>query len=392
MSVDRFYKVVLRAPSRARFMLGEQVTIQFQTAAWGPRKAVVRTRWEDVGLEAPLPRELVVEVSGRAPSIDEAMSDFPPGVRKLAPMLAFLANVEVGMLEVHMAFDATQGIEERDFVEVFLPDERGLPTEGRIIEQDLFKAFIQAVDTVPDQRRIALAMAQYDVALRNWFFGGENLALEHLFLAAEALTKVFIRVRCERLGITQEKELARSLGIDVARYGWKSELGARIRLGDVFHDDADTHRAAREASDGFEHGYMDMSEVHRRARLSTEQTFGHVRRAVLGLLDLEAEVRDRIMDYEPRDVRSTRRLVRGRFVGKSDQPAAEGEEYPMLLWESSVTRFWRRGPRDFDARFSEKFTVKCADEVQFEGPARFEIRGRLRPGQQPVDLGPIQLE
>lgn len=389
MAEDHLYRVVLRAPSRARFMPDEELAINTQ-ASVGPVTVILRTRWEDIGMEAPASRELWVEVVGRAPSLDAALSAFPPAARQYGPMVAFVANIEVGMVDVHLAFDATPGLEERDFVEVFQPDEKGLPTEGRIIEPDLLSNFISALGKASDRGRLLRAVGHYDLALRNWFFGGESLAVGHLFMAAEALARAVVRARCRNEG-TSEEELARSLGIDSTAHGWRSALVSRVRLEDVFHGDADTHRGAKEASDGLEHGFMEMSEVHRRARAATERTFEHIRRTILGLVDIPTDIGDRIMAKEPWDVRSTRKMVRGKFIGKTDDPAAPDQEYPLLLWRSSVQRLAQTGPRKFDASFTEKLTVKCAEEVQFQGHA-FQIHGRLRPGQQPVDLGPITVD
>jgi hypothetical protein len=389
MAVDHLYRVVLRAPSRARFMPNEELVVDSQSSL-GSVTVILRTRWEDIGMEAPVPRELWVEVTGRAPAIEAAMSEFPPPARQLGPMMAFVANIEVGMVDIHLAFDATSGIEDREFVEVFWADEKGLPTEGRIIEPELLAAFISSLAEVPDRPRIVRALGHYDIALRSWFFGGEPLAVGHLFMAAEALGKVLIRARCREQGLS-ESELARSVGIDLGQYGGKSALAAWARTEGVFHGDADTHQAAREASDGLEHGFMEMSEVHSRARAATERTFGHIRQTILDLLNLPEDIRERILAKEPRDVRSMRKVFKGRFLGKTDDPAAPGQEYPLLEWKSSVKRLFQKGPREFSADFTESVTVRCADDVKFQGHA-FQIHGRLRPGQEPVDLGSIDLE
>jgi hypothetical protein len=81
---------------------------------------------------------LIVEVRGRAPSLDEAVAKFAMVARPVATMAAFVANVRVGPLEVHVAYDCTPNVrEERQFLEVFVPDEQGRVPEGRLIRQHL---------------------------------------------------------------------------------------------------------------------------------------------------------------------------------------------------------------------------------------------------------------
>ena len=45
-------------------------------------------------------------------------------------MAGLVANVRVGLLEVHLAYECRPDHDTREFVEVFLPDERGTPNRG----------------------------------------------------------------------------------------------------------------------------------------------------------------------------------------------------------------------------------------------------------------------
>jgi hypothetical protein len=48
-------------------------------------------------------------------------------------MLAgFVANVAIGLPEVYIAYDGTFDHDNREFLQVFLPDERGGLREGRV--------------------------------------------------------------------------------------------------------------------------------------------------------------------------------------------------------------------------------------------------------------------
>jgi len=174
--------VVLRAPSSARFKPeeGQEISLSNLPGIAGTVRLRLRTRWVDEGFEALIPRELWIEALGPAPSLDEAVTKFSAAGRFLATILAFCANATVGTPEVHIAYDASAGRTEREFMEVFLPDERGLPREGRLARTDEFSDVFKKLDESDELQRINCALQQYDLALRYWYFGGEWLALSHL--------------------------------------------------------------------------------------------------------------------------------------------------------------------------------------------------------------------
>jgi excisionase family DNA binding protein len=240
------------------------------------------TRWVDEGGKQ-LPRELVVEVRGHAGSLDEAAAKFAAIARPVATMVGFVANVRVGPLEVHLAYDCTLSSEDREFLETFIPDEQGAVSEGRIIRRHLMAAACNAfVSLATDSPRVSRALRQYELALREWYVGGEWLALNHLWIAAENLTKAVIRKTVAARGISEET-LAREHGLvtdDPARPRWRDLLGARVREQIVFAGDTETYKAAKDASDGLEHGIWELDKVAALALKSTDKTFQYVRRTI----------------------------------------------------------------------------------------------------------------
>jgi hypothetical protein len=185
--------VVLRARSAARFSPDEGFSINVRAPGLGLEAAVqVRafTRWVGEGNQA-MPRELVVDVRGRAGSLDEAAGKFAALARPVATMAGFVANVRVGSLEVHLAYDSSPEKVEQELLEVFIPDEQGGVTEGRLIRLHLMEAACTALmGLTVDWSRVDRALGQYELALREWYLGGEWLAMSHLWIAAENLTKV----------------------------------------------------------------------------------------------------------------------------------------------------------------------------------------------------------
>jgi len=271
------YTVVLRARSAARFLPEEgwEITANFPDLELTGARVRAFTRWVDEGGKE-LPRELIVEVRGRAGSLDEATAKFAAIARPLATLVGFVANVLVGPLEVHLAYDSTSTSEEREFLETFLPDERGAVSEGPIIRRHLLEAAGLAFITLAtDAPRITRALRHYEMALRHWHVGGEWLALNHLWIAAENLTKAVIRKVVAARGIT-EAELARGYDLvtdDPMRPRWKDLLGARVREAVIFVGDTDTYKTAKDASDGLEHGLWELDKISSHALKAADNTF-----------------------------------------------------------------------------------------------------------------------
>jgi hypothetical protein len=386
------YRVALRCASSARFLPEEaqHIRVQGVDGAVGPIDITLQTRWQNEGFEAPTPRELWVDALVRTRSLDQAASLATSVARLLTSVLAFTANVQTGIPEVHLAYDSTPGHSEREFLEVFLPDERGIPREGRSVKASEFNNVLTRVLSSSESERLSRGLQQYELALRHWYLGGEWLALAHLYMAVEALTKSTLRKHCADTNL-DEAGVARLHGIDPDDFNrprWRPALDSWVRRELIFRGDEITYNAARSASDGLEHGFMELNEIHRRALESTEQTFGYVRRTVLQLLELAEEDHRDLTGRPPRDVGSLRKMVRGHFVDAREELAPPGEEHPYLEWTSSVKTLTRTENR-FKMTFDEKFTVRCAPGVSFRGQS-FEARGRREPGAEEFQMEHVE--
>jgi len=385
---QRTYVVVLRARAAARFLPNEGFEASFDDVPRcnGTVRTRLRTRWVDEGHDAPLPRELWIEARGPAPSLDDAVTMFGSSGRFFGNLLAFTTNTAVETPEVHVGFDATDGNEEREFLEVFVPDQRGHPSEGKIVRTEELKEVFEAINRLghDDARRMDRAIQQYGLALRNWYFGAEWLSLAHLYIAAETLTDLVIDDACRRQNLDQAG-VAAGLNIDAgdpSKVRHDLEVWARREV--IFAGDLSTYRDARYASDGIEHGFLDLSEVNRRAKAITATAFRHLRRAVLQLLGISLSEFAELHDRPPRDVKSLRKMIRGHFVGDGSDPAPAGQEYPLLEWNSRVSAArWEEDKLKID--FEERFTVRCAAPYVFRGEA-IEVRGREEPGADPLAL------
>lgn len=91
------YTVVLRASSSAFFLPEEGWEHYFSLPglALGTVRTRAFNRWV-TERSISVPRELVIEVKGRAGTLDEAGAKFSMIARPIANMIAFVANVRVG--------------------------------------------------------------------------------------------------------------------------------------------------------------------------------------------------------------------------------------------------------------------------------------------------------
>lgn len=390
----REYVVVLRASSAARFLpeKGCRLDLDDIEGVEGRLEVKLRTRWVNSGFEAPIPRELWIEARGKFASVDNAAALASAVSSSLCVLLAFCANTYVGTPELHLAFDASADCSEREFVQSFLPDETGLIKEGRIVKADELATLTAAFISSKEQARTLRALRQYALALPNWHFGSEWLALEHLYMAVEALTQSVIRQECSIRGI-DEPTLARMHSIDPddpERPRWKAVLESWCRENLIFSGDRVTYQAAKNASDGLEHGFMDLRKVHKNALKAVDSTFRYVRLTILRLLGLEAS-HPELCNRTPLDVKSSRKFIRGHFVGRGNELASPGQEYPLLEWNSSVQNITRSGD-EFSAQFKENLSVRCADGLSFR-LHRMEYLKRGEPGQTGyIDAGQASVE
>jgi hypothetical protein len=380
--------VVFRAQSSAHFQPEDVFEINVsapQLDLTGIRLRIF-TRWTSIGSNQ-IPRELIVEARGGVKSMNDALAKFGALARPLATMVGFVANVRVGPLEDHIAFECRPTADSRQFLEVFLPDEHGPVSPGGIVRPHLLDAACRAlIGFSGSYLRLDRALRQYELALREWRVGGEWLALSHLWIAAENLTTIVVRKTAAERGISR-RQLAHSYEIitdDPSRPHWIDLLGARIRQHVIFEGDNETYQLAKEASNGLEHGYLTLDAVAKNALQCTDKTFNYVRRTIISLLQLRPEIAEELATIHLRDVQSLRKVARGRLIGDADDPAPEGELYPRLEWTSSVDSTERDGAT-FNFRQSETMTIRTNPSVAFQLDS-FELHGRLEDGAAPVQL------
>ncbi|MGZ6690012.1 MAG: hypothetical protein ACXVHQ_21260 [Solirubrobacteraceae bacterium] len=375
------YTVVLRSRSGCRVRFGGYIDLRLPDGCGGEAQVRISTRWQDLGLEFPVPRELWMAVTVNAADIDAAVRSAAAVASTLAVIISFCVNAVVEPPALHVVFNSTSGLSRREFMEAFLPDETGHPRPGRWIDVEGLLAFGQAAYSSSEAPRLFRALAQYQAALRYWNTGSRVLVLAHLYIACEVLTKAVQRLHQARLGLT-ELQHAQLLGVDTTQSNWKMMAGFFARREYIFEGDKSVYDAARSASDQFEHGTADLGNVRQAADAVTRDLFDLVRSAVLSLVPaLDPAICDTIMAKAPVDVSPLHKQITGYIV--SDQPSdpgnlgMPGESFPALRWRSDVRACRLEGDNlTFDP--VETITVQFADGLRFEGGG-YAIYGGLNP-------------
>lgn len=367
------FTAVLRAVSRPKVRKEDPplVLLNYPTPV-GPVTLVIRTRYDECEFGIAVPRELWIEAQGDAASLEEGVNAAWGASATVLPVVALTTNAAIGDLQPHLAFETSEGIDDRAFFQSTVETERGIPLPGRRVPIEATVAALGAVASTGradprDAIRLIRAANQYLYALRYWRRHFELLSVSHLFMAAEALKVVALRRELADSGL-DEAHLADSWGIRPGEPRTRALLEAEARRRLVFQGDEDTHRLAAEISDGFEHGYKDFGELHGPSLRVRDRTGQLVRGSWLRLAGVPEAIRSELTDgryEEPVDMTEYVRYMRGRLIGTADQLAPEGEEYPYLEW-TSAPRLQDAGEGRITISGEETFTVRTSEGIGFQ--------------------------
>jgi len=370
------YVAVFRGPSASVIPVGTQMRIDVRRPL-GIIIVTFRTRYIDKGFGQPLPRDLWVDARGPAENLENAVSVFGEAMGSLAIIIAFSTNAAIGNLEPELVFNNTPRLKARDFLQSSITDEPSIIHVSRKVNLEATIALINTINIHPEKARIGRAMSQYSLALDHWRWGHETLAIAHLYIGMETLTKAVVRCRLA-CGISEE-ELACSFGVDPSSLSPGHSLGAAIEVAIrkhlLFQGDEQCYKDAKDASDGFEHGFMPFDEIRNRARTVRDNTAAYLRKAILDLVAVKEGYRD-ILLAAPYNVPLGNwpvvKYMRGQLLGESDTLAAEGNEYPILSWRSTIKSVDFSASGEYVIKSDETFTARLGNGISFQ-PKSFEV-------------------
>ena len=368
--------VVLRADAAIRFPEGQGLAVKAFATASGPADFVFRTRYVAEGFDCDIPRELWVEVRGTAASLNSAIGSYWNAANNLLPILVLCANAASESLSLDLAFDETPDQNEHEYFQRFFPAQTGLMFEGRELDIAAALALITATARHSDSARLHRAMVQYFHALGHWQFGHDLLAVSHLFMAAETLTEVALRdiLRTESL---DERQLGERWNLKQKKSNFGNLLRAEVRRRVIFQNDDKCHKAAKAASDGFEHGFENLHSLRQKATESREMTAKYIREAIIHVLKLDSTV-ETILRAEkfsrPLGLTKYDRYLKGRLIGPAAQLAALPNEYPLVKWEWKIERAYRDDRGNYNFSPSQRITPMIGQGVTFQ-PLAVEVWG-----------------
>jgi len=232
-------------------------------------------------------------------------------------------------------------------------------------------AVIDALAVSPHSSRLRRAIVQYSLALKYWSKGEEILAVAHLYMGMESLVPVVRCVEQARLTLDSLEALATHMGVGI------EDLDATIRKRLLFCDDIESHRAAKRASDGVEHGFLDFDEVRPLATAVRDKVAGYLRQAIIRLLGVPADVVRELLEkpYErPLGIEGYIRYLRGHLLAEHNELAAEGQEYPLVEWRFGIKQFSLSEAGEMKLTFSQSITPRLGEGVSFR-PRSVEVYG-----------------
>jgi hypothetical protein len=348
--------VVARAASAARFPKADfSVTVSNWPETSGPLEMTFRTEYSIQGDDVRVPHDLWIDVVGEVSSLDDALGILPDAAGVLTVMISISANAAIGPIAVHSAYDDSPGLSERDFFSFSLPEPQRLPYPGRGVNLEATTALIGAVVHHPEGPRLHRAFTHYCQALLHGTPGWELMAVAHLYMAVDTLTKIVVAEERHKSGAASNRDLAQDWGIDV------SQLDAEVRRRIIFQGNASVQDELNAISDAFEHGYRPIPELRSRAASVVNDAARLVRAGILKACKLRG--------------------------GGSDL-AAPGERHPVIEWESSVVGVQQaegsRANYQIEARSTRN---RLGHGIEFEiEQIGFVVPPGVNVSQEPVQL------
>jgi hypothetical protein len=356
------FTVVMRGPSALVFREKEGWSITPLSTENGNVSVAYTTRWISRRNDLRMPGHLWIEAKGQAKDLKSALHDLShAALIGLAPM-SLACNAAIRDPSIEVAFASTGHSTERDFFQVYVAPEGNELSSARLANHSAIAKVFEAIMLSPHKDRVLRAANQYRVALDSWQAGRETLVLAHLWMAVEALTEAEVRELLAKYSVSQAADLARIFSVE------EKQLRHTIRRDVTLCGDGDCYKQAREASDGFEHGYLDFWAIHTLAVDVTNRLARYVREAIFRLINLDSDTHKHLTGepyLKPLSASPLTKHIQGVLRGTSNNLARPENAYPFIRWNFQVNTC------DFDASgkmqisLGETFTPEIGDGITF---------------------------
>lgn len=360
---NKQFVVVMRGPSAVLFRQEKSLTIKDFQSTIGPVNIIYSTRWLKRPNEIVVPGHIWIEVSGIAPTLEEALVPFANAGLSMLPILSFCTNAAIGEPQIEIGFDNTKGVSERDYFQCYLAPESNEIYIGRHINIESTISFMELISRHSDSERLRRAINQYRLSLDHWRLGRETMSMAHLWMALEALTKTKIRQEMNQKKIATQAKLAMGFGIEL------KNLDSYIRKEILLKGDAECYENAKKASDGFEHGFLGFDEIIKLSRDVRSRMANHVRTAIFEISGLEKAAMN-ILTNEPFDKPIGHwpvvKYLRGQLIGEGDKLSKSGNAYPFMKWKPTIKSTNVAEDGKFNITINDTFTAEIDEAIKFQ--------------------------
>lgn len=355
------FTVVLRGPSAVIIKPEESLQVTNFLTSKGRVDMQFRTRWIKSNSNI-IPGHMWIDIQGEGENLDDVIVPFANATGYIIPIIVMAANAYIGEPDIEVAFDSTPNVSERDYFQAYVLPEGDVLHTARILNVTRAARLIESILKHTDAERLMRGLGQYVLALAHWRVGKEILAVAHLWMAIEAITEVRIRTECLRQGLSEvelvEKQQCKSA----------DELKKVIRRDFLFQGDIECYKDASRASNGFEHGFMRLSEISQKSSNVRDRTATYVRHAILEMSGLDDNIiKDLISDpyHTPLGHWPLLKYLRGKLIGSSNELAAPGNAYPFVRWGSEIKTYAFDGSK-MEIQVNENLTPEIADGIRIQ--------------------------
>lgn len=272
---------------------------------FGQMFVIAETRYENYETNSSVPKELrYFALTLCPPGIERASQILYQSVENVHTACILSANAGADTVHETLLTELHYGESKRFHRQTPFDEMPGLPRNGRFLDKLSTIKLASAIWGHPDRERLMVAAAHYREALRSWREGAKPLVLLHLYIAVEALTKTIIRHEMTTRPCNAT-ELMIAFGVDPAEKSSMYRLQNRVAEDLIFQKDVATFTAARNASNGIEHGYAGFQEIWKEEFDIHRRLAQYVRSAIFSILPLSEEFKNVLLG--PNFARRSRR-------------------------------------------------------------------------------------
>lgn len=272
------YRLRAVAESGCLFRPNGNLVVEIDSS-YGPVRITYGTlKMEVNGFSKPIPNGVFAEVVGQAPNLDIAADHFLALADNVSVFLSLATNCGIKPFEWAYCIETSNPDDEQEYFVNKHKIEQVLPFGRRNVPREQVAELLMCFLNHPEQKRLRRAIANYHEMLIRCAPGQEMMSLAHIYIGIETLTVVARRGEFVKNNVKTNQELADLWGVDIKK------LDSEIRLRILFEGDEDTFKKAREASDGFEHGFKELDDIKAIAVDKAEISASYLRKAILRYL------------------------------------------------------------------------------------------------------------